>query len=495
PIERENASAIFNSVNGVLKQKDSDIFPNGVSIFTGFIPKGTFLYHSGRGFPTNPEWIAFDYEFSYNFGSYGDHDEEFNGTVLYTFITKKALNKVLILDGASAAKTTTGEMDSQVLLSKLPTNTSGWKEREMAERICEWGEKEFNGLDGIIRLEIGFEMIVCNFKSDKIELISQTKFIEPKELLDFPIDEEERRGEEEKEKEKKEFEVGKRNELFDGVKLNDTRDEIYQELITMAGYEHYKAGSIHYNGDVRVMIDFRGFVTGINRGYLNPDEYVRRLNDLEEKERNDMVNELSTILKRNQNLINYLDGTNWQTVTGLIIEKFYPILGILNQTYENYYEKTSGIDINKMDIFARNVSKYTFNFYRRYIDSNIKGLETRRATALRDAVFDYSHPYQTIQSESDLLIWSSISEISKLIISEVFSSFELSKEMLWSSYVSEDPGNPERLQKFNENILSSRKGMNSLLSLLNWSAYYQCEQKCPLNSLCFVPTWGPSPLG
>ena len=221
-IDFDNSTAIFNSIRAALRQSSSDIHPLGVSYFPAVIPKGTLMYHSGSGVPTTFEWLAMDYEFSYSFGlrspAYGrrslerKHGRPGNGTrgnhpppppppdkggqgsqKMLTYRAARDLNKFLYLDGASAAKTDSGEMDTQLMLSnvikkklKLPDDDEDEEraERLYAARICKWG-KPF-GLDGIIRVEVGFEVVLCDFSGDNVELVSILDMVHPNQYLDLP---------------------------------------------------------------------------------------------------------------------------------------------------------------------------------------------------------------------------------------------------------------------------------------------------------------------
>ncbi|CAI4714539.1 BBM_1a_G0043310.mRNA.1.CDS.1 [Saccharomyces cerevisiae] len=225
-IDFDNSTAIFNSIRAALRQSPSDIHPVGVSYFPAVIPKGTLMYHAGSKVPTTFEWLAMDHEFSYSFGlrsptygrkslerrhgrfgngTNGDHpkgppppppppDEKGRGSQkMLTYRAARDLNKFLYLDGASAAKTDSGEMDTQLMLSnvikeKLNLTDDGENER-MAERlyaarICKWG-KPF-GLDGIIRVEVGFEVVLCDFSADNVELVSMLEMVQPNQYLGLP---------------------------------------------------------------------------------------------------------------------------------------------------------------------------------------------------------------------------------------------------------------------------------------------------------------------
>lgn len=113
----------------------------------GTIPIGTTLYH-GRSvdeIPLKPDWLAFDAEHSAMFAR-GPNSR------LFTFVTTRPL-RVLYFDGSSAAKLSTGAVDTQNLLawSRISNNTMG-DERVRINDLCEWG-KPFS-IDGFVRMEM-----------------------------------------------------------------------------------------------------------------------------------------------------------------------------------------------------------------------------------------------------------------------------------------------------------------------------------------------------
>ncbi|GMF04111.1 unnamed protein product [Ambrosiozyma monospora] len=104
---------------------------------------------------------------------------------MLTFQVVRPLDKLIYLGGASAAKTTTGEMDCEMILSGTESYNEGqrYDERTTADKICKWGESF--GLDGYVRLEIGFEIVLCDFH-DKVELISNVTLNNPADFIGFP---------------------------------------------------------------------------------------------------------------------------------------------------------------------------------------------------------------------------------------------------------------------------------------------------------------------
>ncbi|KAI4266596.1 MAG: hypothetical protein LQ337_008735, partial [Flavoplaca oasis] len=105
---------------------------------------------------------------------------------LSTYQTTRPV-KCLYFDGASGALGETGTMDMQMLF--LYGNTTGppdknsnfyflWDEYARAQRLCSWLRENKShvpgqGIEGIVRMSAGFELIWCDFSSPSLRLISR----------------------------------------------------------------------------------------------------------------------------------------------------------------------------------------------------------------------------------------------------------------------------------------------------------------------------------
>lgn len=100
---------------------------------------------------------------------------------LHTYRTRKEL-RLLYLDGQSAAKSDKGTLDVQDMILRDPGLEVGSlpesrrpggppSEQLRAIELCHRAEKEWAGkIDGILRMEAGFEVILCSFK-DNLDLV------------------------------------------------------------------------------------------------------------------------------------------------------------------------------------------------------------------------------------------------------------------------------------------------------------------------------------
>ncbi|KAK0712661.1 hypothetical protein B0T26DRAFT_714900 [Lasiosphaeria miniovina] len=196
---RQNGFHIFNAVHSALRQWGSSLNHNGLSLFLATVPNGVLLYH-GDDVPDQPpsfEWLAFEIEHAEQFArprrsrrmpdpplgllnqhaqdgqaksAYDDGDEEpheYPGYLQIYRVTKPF--RVLYVDGMGAGKTDLGTLDTQDFLLRNSRSEHPIRDYERGQDLCDiavaWG------LQGVLRMEAGFEIIKCNF-SDSIELVS-----------------------------------------------------------------------------------------------------------------------------------------------------------------------------------------------------------------------------------------------------------------------------------------------------------------------------------
>ncbi|KAI1150114.1 hypothetical protein F4825DRAFT_24954 [Nemania diffusa] len=215
-IARLRAPQIFNAVHNAMRQWGSSLHHNGMSFFLATVPEGVLFHHGNDSplSPSEPDWLAYEIEHAEGFarsrfggpgGGPGhrpgsesggrsqellkaaDDDDSENHGYLHVYRTTRPM-KYIYTDGMSGGKTSMGTLDSQDLIlrgkepqgfrtrdpgdkeppSKPPSSGGPRDERQRAIDLCEltrgWG------LDGIIRMEAGFEIIQCDF-SDGLEQV------------------------------------------------------------------------------------------------------------------------------------------------------------------------------------------------------------------------------------------------------------------------------------------------------------------------------------
>ncbi|KAJ7062274.1 hypothetical protein C8F01DRAFT_1024455 [Mycena amicta] len=179
PSTNATANFLFDTVNNFLQHWPNTRYRNGHTIVPGTIAVGTLLFHgrSDEHLPANPEWTATDPEHAYHFcGSSGiprNRSEEpppsewewptGDGCWQLTLVTTRPL-QVLYFDGSSAANMRDGTLDTQDLLVWGEASPDRWlDERVRLDDLCAWGKGV--GVDGFIRMEMDFELMLCDFHS------------------------------------------------------------------------------------------------------------------------------------------------------------------------------------------------------------------------------------------------------------------------------------------------------------------------------------------
>ncbi|EHK18399.1 uncharacterized protein TRIVIDRAFT_182477 [Trichoderma virens Gv29-8] len=312
---KANANHIFNAIHSTGRQWGSSLNHNGFGFIPVVVPAGISLYHGGyfEQPPEGPEWLAFEVEHAENFarvpkggprGCRPCRDEqlhslsseqkpldqagidgcdcEVEGRVrgyLQTYQTTRNV-QLLYLDGTSAGKSPVGTLDSQdeVLCQ---SNSSRWDDmggemyraKALCDLITEWG------WDGIMRMEIGFEVIYCNFSSG-LNLDSSIRTLVPEDRLEDDF-------------------------------------SLIPYLWSRAATERYDG----LGGD-RIQMDFSSMVSGfffpINISNTDPDRPdLIRLGAAQREHLLDIKNYIQTLFVEPRKFI-----VNWQAVVDMIIARF-----------------------------------------------------------------------------------------------------------------------------------------------------------------------------
>ena len=308
-----NANHIFNAIHDSMRQFGNSLNHNGMSIFLATVPKDTELYH-GTSTPwriNGTQWLAFEPEHGLVFagapvgpppsdtvkephhlqqgrlqqllGHAGQPPPDERPQVpgyFHTYRTKHEL-RLLYVDGQSAAKSSKGTLDTQdyVLLPKPPSSTPGewlpFEDLARAKALCRMAETEWQGrIDGILRMEAGFEIILCDFEKH----LDVVRIVEAKD-------------------------VGDRDE--------DVNGEVFNYLQAVAArYDGIGGG--------RVRIDYNNFITLFD----HPEAIYFDQTDLPRVTSTSTV--LPVIRRQVKDLatgVPNMDGINWQQVTDMVVSR------------------------------------------------------------------------------------------------------------------------------------------------------------------------------
>ena len=330
-LDMPNANNIFNAMHNSMRQFGSSLIHNGMSVFLATVPNGTELYHgTSHAYRVNgTEWLAFEPEHAWMFAwaweqesmgplrkqppTGGKHhggmrlqvplddrnsppDLRIGPGYLHTYRTNRDL-KLLYVDGQSAAKSSKGTLDMQdyVLLPEPPSDVPDewlpFEDLARSRSLCRVARTDWKGnIDGIIRMEAGFEMILCDFENN----------------LD----------------------------VVRIVKVKDRGDDSYEQANEWM-FNYFKAIAARYTdiGGGRVVLDYDNFITMFNqpelmyyddKGLPRVDNESQLLPALRDHIRDLALGEVETIR------------TNWQAITDLIVGRYAHRIAYL----------TSGVIVN-----------------------------------------------------------------------------------------------------------------------------------------------------
>ena len=483
---KANANLIFNEIHSAGRQWGSSFYHNGFGFFPAVMPKGTLMYHGTHQnyTPPGPEWLAFEIEHAENFGrsfrggnrgprppghggppENGKHFDEnpdpedgredlrrrdkvgnFRG-YLHVYQATRDLN-LLLIDGMSAGKTTMGTLDSQDLVLRENTtkhNEPGhfdeWpRALDICDTVTEWG------YDGVVRVEVGFEVIHCNF-TNGIDLVSMTRTLMPDEKV----------GDDELET----FEFARAvAERYDGV------------------------------GGDRLRIDFSSMVSGlffpINISSTDADRPdLIRLGAAPLSELKDIKSYLQKVATKPRRFT-----VNWQAVVDLIVSRFSKRLAALASTELPWYYFAGQID---------SVTSTWFDAPPLPEDMTLTE-KNRTEEAIDRCRKHYLRPATISQSQwsfEDELIFTSIDTVIETICSDLF----LVRSILLDASRSE-PSHSEPNYRFEtpkdddgdklkEAVKISRTLVQARMDSLGWTTWKQ-TQPCQVGEVLFIAMW---PMG
>ncbi|KAI8715854.1 hypothetical protein NCS52_01094100 [Fusarium sp. LHS14.1] len=500
---RERAHMVFNAIHSAGRQWGSSLYHNGFGFFPAIVPQGTLFYHGARQnvTPTGPEWLAFEIEHAENFAPSfrarpgdgrprppppgkqphgwkpqpepeeprqelrrrrehdlngddtgrhgpgpgpGDGDDEdqpknYRG-YLHTYQAKRDL-KLLLIDGMSAGKTAMGTMDSQDLVlreNNTKHNDGVWDEYARALDLCdianEWG------YDGLMRVEIGFEVIQCNFTTG-LNLVSMT------------------------------------------------RTEMMENTIGMrqlSAYQWARAAGERYNdlGGDRLRIDFSSMVSGLffpinisSTDAKRPDLMRLGAADLDDlKDLKAYLKDVATSPRRFT--------VNWQALADLIVSRYSKRLSTM--LYESLPSKH----------FINEVEAATLTWFDALpLPDDVSVAESERnrtADAIERCRKHYLRP-ALVSAErwslEDDLIHTSIDTVMGHVCNSLFSVRSLLQEASGSTsngYKMNREAESE--DKLEYAVKTGRAMFQRLVNTLGWTTFTQL-QPCPPDEILFIAMW------
>lgn len=495
---RENAAHIFNSVHSAMRQWGSSIHHNGLGVIPAKVPKGTLLYHGARGneTPAGFEWLAFEMEHSEGFarswrdidgstparppgpprsrgpgtavkGNVGvgggddgqrvlvDSDDDHHAPppdvpralrgYFHTYRANRDL-RLLYLDGMAAGKTDMGTLDTQDYLLRGVLSAPGFGEFDRARDICalvkSWG------LDGVIRMEIGFEAIYCDF-FDGLDRVSVL-----------------------------------RRPWSDSVEGNGGIDM----------FEWARAVGQRYDGigGGRVRLGFGGMVSGawypVNVSNPNGRRDMPRLGRLGDEVRGAIMKRIEEVVRGDQK-----GSVDWQGVVDMIVTRHGDRIEALAE------EAADGGD----EAFVSQVLAVTNTFvdYPRDEWDVVGVMGDIVAEARGRCVRQYLTPAATWKDEwtaEDGLIFEAVEAVVQRICGDLYAVREVLleaqpklaavafSESEISSILADHQG---ATRKIGDAVKRGREVVRELKEHLSWGMWKKCKPGCGVAEVCFVAMW------
>ncbi|MCJ1307350.1 hypothetical protein MMC25_000996 [Agyrium rufum] len=220
---------------------------------------------------------------------------------LHTYVMKHDL-RLIYIDGQSAAKSLKGTLDSQDFI--LVSGGQYLNDRPRALRMCKIAADQWNGrIDGFIRMEHGFELILCDFQTNA-DLIRVERA---------------------------------NNTLGFSTQVDELRD--------MVAFSFWKAITARYRGIgmSRVVLDYSRMVTAFAYGFdlFHGRNKLPRLQNVSSEIRTEIVADLSTSVMHND----YKPSpqwVDWQAVTDMIVTRYSDALQEL--AFSSFYNSKKLVD-------------------------------------------------------------------------------------------------------------------------------------------------------
>ncbi|KAF9878191.1 hypothetical protein CkaCkLH20_04229 [Colletotrichum karsti] len=488
---RENAPHVFNAVHSAMRQWGSSIHHNGLGVIPATVPRGTLLYHGARRneTPAAFEWLAFEMEHSEGFARSwrggdgfrpprppgppgkghrppgwgddkdgqrvltGDDDDDGHHAptgepasrgYFHTYRANRDL-KLLYIDGMGAGKTNMGTLDTQDFLLRGVLSAPALGEYERARDVCalvkSWG------LDGVIRMEIGFEAIYCDF-SDGLDQVS---------VLRRPW-----------------------SDQAEGVGSIDM-------------FEWARAVGQRYDGigGGRVRLGFGSMVSSawypVNVSNPNGRKEMPRLGKLEEGQRDVILKRVEEVVKGG-----VVGSVDWQGVVDMIVSRHADRIEALADEGED------GGDY----AFVSQVLVVT-NTFVDYLRDESDADVTMKGDIVADAkgrcVRQYLTPAAVWKDEwtaEDALIFEAVKTVVERICGDLYAvrGIVLEAEPKLASAFSEAEmtrvvGASAREREIGDAVRRGREVVRGLKGYLGWSVWKKCKPGCGVAEVCFVAMW------
>ncbi|KAG9314901.1 hypothetical protein JVU11DRAFT_4007 [Chiua virens] len=434
---------VFETVRSLLQNWPNTRMRNGHTLVPGIIPPGTIMYFATmqNEVPDGAEWLAMDPEHSYFFcrERFPEPPRPELGCWFHTLSVTQPI-KVLYLDGTSAAKIPFGPLDTQdMFLWGEARPDKLWDEWGRLELVCDWAKRI--GVDGIIRMEMSFELMLCDFSSH-VTVISGSHLVHP----------------------------GTTEQILKGP----------------SGSEVTHAGSWHnyFPGETRIQLDLSGLVSfydtqlvpslvPIRAGQERWDHRVANLS------RDDLLAVESTLKNNLAKPVGLSSGIDWQSVMRVVADRFVDRLELTR--YLLSLPASNPDEIVDLANKAQVQLRVMLNHYL-HIDAFPTDLSDE--TVLDWAIPIYTRCTTPFTKPMEALL-GSMTDSEKLILRAIRGT---NREICRVFNTKESPD----ISKLTLLRKTWAEDLNRLVKWLDWNEWVKCDPACGPEEMCWLPTW---PIG
>ncbi|KAF7312222.1 hypothetical protein MIND_00235200 [Mycena indigotica] len=465
PNVNATGNLIFDTVSSALTHWTHTRYRNGHNLIPGTVPVGTLLYH-GRGDPDVrsgvPDWVATDPEHSFMFCRTLKPEE---GCWHLTLATTRPL-KILYFDGSSAAKMRDGPMDSQDIVAwgkVIPERY--FDERQRIIDICHWG-KQF-GVDGYVRMEMDFEIMLCDF-TEGVDVVALASLTREGNGIPGP---------------------GRRRPPPGDPYLNLAPNSDLASEVIYSGSWHN-----HYPGDRRIQLDLTALVSFYDTQLVpslvpvrfGQERWDHRLLGISADDADSVLARLESVLSAGIPSRN-ATGVDWDTLFKVIVDRYADRLEIAQYLLNN---TTNATDT------AQRVMKQLHIMLTPYLlhSASPSGKGNSWAAPIYEfcatSHTSYIHRTSAILSRmtaSEHLLLGAVDQVNREICRIVVSMWVQGVDAGLDEIVRP----PIVIDSDNEEVLVQHwnSALAGLMSWLDWSIWVRCRPACNFEEICYLPTW------
>lgn len=348
---------------------------------------------------------------------------------LHRYRSLRDLN-LLYIDGMSAGKTYKGTLDSQdyILLSNTLNNSGPFfDELERGTRLCNLTRTVWAGkIDGFIRMECGFEILLCQFEGNVG--LDRLQRVRPK-----------------------------------WIRQNQTMEE-WVRMSAEASFRMYEAVSDRFwsLGGNRVKVEFDNFVTAFSRERLTLFERMEPTQEFYPRLRNVSQSDLQSLKDEVTQMIEdpvMSNGIDWQSVSDMYVQRYAgPLQALLLPDLQ-------------MGSFRLQLQSLLRVFTSDYLDNEQVGEVIERCT-------DQFLPHGWNESLAGRAVQNVGSRICGVLVNSLFNT--TTTEINYEG---------DSMSIGGDKYDMVRQEIQKLVSWLDWPIWRYCSSDCAANERCILPIW------